>query len=582
MALFDNMPYTNLHELNLDWVIQQIQQFGSTIAGLDDRITEKITSLLGTSNPLYYSTAADLINSSQAADTLAVIEGYYAAEDGGGNLYYITSDPNVVLNAPFNIALSDNRWAIPIILANRITPRMFGAYGDDEHDDTDALNLTFINAFKYHKNVYIDAGIYRTTGAVIYGAAYSGDEFSPVITGAGRYAARLRHTGNGVAVSVRPYENVNYLNGITLSSFSIIGNDNTTIGLELSSGTRYNVEKISIKHASSYGLRGAANIWISSFVEIYVDDCPTGMSLRGSANTSLYINECYMNDCTYRAYDLQGSYSDIGVLAADGCTGENVYYFYGFTGSIGALGAEDCNVHDLIYFQGSRCDIGAINSVRLVTDGALRYPIYVHTSRISVTNANFYVGTAATIDKPLAYLYSGVLDVDNVTGEQTFGAIVATSAGANSFYSYHGTKFKPHTGTPGRSYVGVDRSLGAGLWPAAYNNGVAIILDTSSAPRYSADGTDHRWDLRSKKGDWFIENDPRAYGAAAYVMLEDGGNDANSFNFGFIPVIKSGATANRPDTASLKRGSMYFDTTLGKPIWYNGSGKWIDATGANV
>ena len=39
----------------------------------------------------------------------------------------------------------------------------------------------------------------------------------------------------------------------------------------------------------------------------------------------------------------------------------------------------------------------------------------------------------------------------------------------------------------------------------------------------------------------------------------------------------SGTTANRP-TAFLFAGRTYFDTTLGQPIWYDGSG-WVDATG---
>ena len=39
-----------------------------------------------------------------------------------------------------------------------------------------------------------------------------------------------------------------------------------------------------------------------------------------------------------------------------------------------------------------------------------------------------------------------------------------------------------------------------------------------------------------------------------------------------------GTTAERP-TNYVPTGGMYFDTTLGQPIWYSGSG-WVDATGA--
>lgn len=45
-------------------------------------------------------------------------------------------------------------------------------------------------------------------------------------------------------------------------------------------------------------------------------------------------------------------------------------------------------------------------------------------------------------------------------------------------------------------------------------------------------------------------------------------------------VRQSGTTAQRP-TSGLWIGRPYFDTTLGKPIWYEGPG-WVDATGAAV
>jgi len=44
-------------------------------------------------------------------------------------------------------------------------------------------------------------------------------------------------------------------------------------------------------------------------------------------------------------------------------------------------------------------------------------------------------------------------------------------------------------------------------------------------------------------------------------------------------VIPNGDTNDRPGVGDI--GSMYFDTTLGKPIWFDGN-FWVDATGANV
>jgi hypothetical protein len=43
--------------------------------------------------------------------------------------------------------------------------------------------------------------------------------------------------------------------------------------------------------------------------------------------------------------------------------------------------------------------------------------------------------------------------------------------------------------------------------------------------------------------------------------------------------ILSGPSAARPETETI--GVMFFDTSLGTPIWFNGTG-WVNALGASV
>ena len=45
----------------------------------------------------------------------------------------------------------------------------------------------------------------------------------------------------------------------------------------------------------------------------------------------------------------------------------------------------------------------------------------------------------------------------------------------------------------------------------------------------------------------------------------------------FVELL-TGTTSNRPSGRNLVTGMMYFDTTLGQPIWYNGT-DWVDAMG---
>ena len=51
-----------------------------------------------------------------------------------------------------------------------------------------------------------------------------------------------------------------------------------------------------------------------------------------------------------------------------------------------------------------------------------------------------------------------------------------------------------------------------------------------------------------------------------------------------LVIPDSGVTADRPVNTGdpkLQTGQYYFDTTVGKPIWWNGT-IWVDATGTAV
>jgi hypothetical protein len=56
-------------------------------------------------------------------------------------------------------------------------------------------------------------------------------------------------------------------------------------------------------------------------------------------------------------------------------------------------------------------------------------------------------------------------------------------------------------------------------------------------------------------------------------------NQLDSYNLA-TSIPASGVTADRP-AQQLQVGQFYFDTTLGYPIWYDGT-DWVDATGTVV
>ena len=74
-------------------------------------------------------------------------------------------------------------------------------------------------------------------------------------------------------------------------------------------------------------------------------------------------------------------------------------------------------------------------------------------------------------------------------------------------------------------------------------------------------------------------------GYSSYIskVASNTGNSLSDINYwGCVAKgqqILSGSTENRPAIVSI--GIQYFDTTLSKPIWYNGA-SWVDSNGLIV
>ena len=76
--------------------------------------------------------------------------------------------------------------------------------------------------------------------------------------------------------------------------------------------------------------------------------------------------------------------------------------------------------------------------------------------------------------------------------------------------------------------------------------------------------------------DWCIQVWKQKYTPYMFVRVGNSTSWDNWYRLG----TQSGTTENRP-TKVVLNGTPYYDTTLGKPIWYN-AGVWKDATGTNV
>lgn len=101
------------------------------------------------------------------------------------------------------------------------------------------------------------------------------------------------------------------------------------------------------------------------------------------------------------------------------------------------------------------------------------------------------------------------------------------------------------------------------------------MLNIDAIPCYSRDSLSDVTKFQNVPNNCFV------YERANKRILRKSGNDYYDA-LGNLVVAKSGITPSRPTLPNNKEvGTQYFDTTLGKPIWWTGV-KWVDSTGADV
>lgn len=182
--MFNQWPYTNLHELNLDWILKNIQQQtcaineqNEKIAALESSVSEvgieqkiedslkelaadgTLTDILGsyTGSVKYYISAAEMKSDGNiVTHGVGMTAGYFTAGDGGSAFYIIVDSPVSTL---FTEPMNDGRYAVLLTPQN---VRQFGAHGDGVSDDSPAFN----NAVRYMKSVHVPAGNYKLNSRV--------------------------------------------------------------------------------------------------------------------------------------------------------------------------------------------------------------------------------------------------------------------------------------------------------------------------------------------------------------------------------------------------------------------------------
>ena len=244
------------------------------------RKNDEKMQLLYTNASFWVDSVGDLRTADAGVGTVYATKGYYTPNDGGNGFYIIRADAGDTDDGG-SIIILDNGNAAELITDGTVNVKQFGAKGDGVTDDTTAIQTCLTNAYAKKNNVFIPVGTYNHTGLIIPCAALvdGNDGFVMTVTGADRKKTILNHVGSGVAIELKCVDEdgtVITLNpsirGTNIGNFAIKGNNNTTVGLGLNTGTSINVKRLYIASMSNaVGIQVLTNeIWVCSFTNILI------------------------------------------------------------------------------------------------------------------------------------------------------------------------------------------------------------------------------------------------------------------------------------------------------------------------
>ena len=428
-----------------------------------------------------------------------------------------------------------------------VTPQMFGAKGDGETDDTEAFQTAFDSA----ERVFIPAGTY-VVGTLEPKAC-------EVI---GAKGAKLLLDG-----SIN-YEGVYYprLRNITIESMS----DRTCILLR---DSYYGVfDSITftgvLKGVYLDGTGDDNGVYYHRFSNCVFDSFEIGIHFKGVANAHT-VEKCVFYKCE------TGIYND---------------------------GGENIIIRDNTFQSFTRCGVRFEQTGKGHTISSVVMGNYFEADATATTMGDIYLGDSENVTGNFIfanhYTYTSanhhvtgmvaqnmVLDYYNKQEANTPNTLMGFTAHEvvpSEYLSYGGERYLG-TLAPVETQDGMDINLhlygragGSNGWKRVLTTGLSED-DTVTLPPISSQSINQYYGGYIKLGyDYSGTEDKAITFDTNHGVIKMYNGDA----WEFYQKVDSGTTANRPTWKP--RGYMYYDTTLGKPIWSTGSNTWVDATGATV
>ena len=136
----------------------------------DGTLEEIMASYLDTRAIFCFNTVADLKLATNLIDGSYVRTlGFHSIGDGGGSLYKINDDDTA--DEKSVIACQNDLVATIVLDKNEVYPEKFGAYGDETHDDAEAIQYAIdnYNVIRFYNKTYLISGIEISSNKTLIG-----------------------------------------------------------------------------------------------------------------------------------------------------------------------------------------------------------------------------------------------------------------------------------------------------------------------------------------------------------------------------------------------------------------------------
>lgn len=398
-----------------------------------------------------------------------------------------------------------------------------------------------------------------------------------------------------------------YCSGITMTGIRIFGTDNEHPYCGVLVNYADGVDLISsIINRTVYPMivDPVANGFVHALrcVDVLFDYSDNGATITAAkTNTDIFnvtFNSCWFAcSTTQTALALRGSLGTIQNINITQCEFIGGFYGFGVFYPVGNLILSECEFTDItnsgIFIDGSKdvkaliCDvvmsasfssaspITPLNGIQITGNNANRIIILDKIVCNTATNSALYTEYRNNIYVLNSLLNSGNYNTIGNTVNMPTGApdgIVYLNTDDNHAYFMINGQLRTWT---------ADKIMQGALADMPVNPAAGLLYYVTDRDEWRYSDTNNAWRKITKIKAGLLAN--------RYTIGIDYGDryfatDENRWytygSQGWFADTQSGTTANRP-IYNLIVGTTYFDTTLNKPIWYNGS-IWVDATGTSV